>query len=232
MSNIVKFLDRNWIRAFSNVLQRYYYPTYRRVDTSNVKVLQTEYGSFNYSQVLQNYPDLFEQIKDYHVDDLRPDDVVLDIGANVGAFTVMAAQKVKSVIAVEPLFFDELQANVALNNLTNVTCLPYALGAGNMFEISFCGKRKQIQSKQYEEIRAMCPEAPTVLKTDCEGGEWSVYPSDLTDNIRVVEAEIHNFDETGRKTVPMRYVDELKNLGFSCEYLWTPDRQIILHARR
>ena len=53
--------------------------------------------------------------------DLRSTDIVLDIGAHVGMITIRLAKTAKSVFAVEPLFTDELEGNVALNELHNVT---------------------------------------------------------------------------------------------------------------
>lgn len=60
----------------------------------------------------------------------------LDIGANVGFFTVKAARRLEnrgSVIAFEPHpgRFELLRQNVAINGLDNVTCLPYAAGSEN-----------------------------------------------------------------------------------------------------
>jgi FkbM family methyltransferase len=60
----------------------------------------------------------------------------LDIGANVGFFTVKAAKRLEkrgSVIAIEPhpVRFGLLRQNVALNGLDNVTCLPFAVGSEN-----------------------------------------------------------------------------------------------------
>jgi FkbM family methyltransferase len=64
---------------------------------------------------------------------LKPGDVVLDVGANIGTHTVALATQVTatgSVYAVEPqrLTFQLLCANVALNALTNVVCLNAAVG--------------------------------------------------------------------------------------------------------
>ncbi len=64
---------------------------------------------------------------------LSPGDVVLDVGANIGTHTVFFANKVTRkglVIAFEPqrLVFQTLCGNVALNGLTNVTCLMAAVG--------------------------------------------------------------------------------------------------------
>ncbi len=59
--------------------------------------------------------------------------VVLDIGAHVGYFAVVAAHANPAgrVYAFEPLarVRERLERNVALNGLTNVTCVPLALGS-------------------------------------------------------------------------------------------------------
>jgi FkbM family methyltransferase len=61
---------------------------------------------------------------------LGADDVVIDVGANIGAFTVPIARKVHHVLAIEPqrLLFQMLCANLALNGLTNVRALPNCAG--------------------------------------------------------------------------------------------------------
>ncbi len=64
---------------------------------------------------------------------LRPGRVVLDIGAFIGSHTVYFAQQVTQrgrVYSIEPQrhAFQMLCGNVALNALTNVTCLPCVVG--------------------------------------------------------------------------------------------------------
>lgn len=65
---------------------------------------------------------------------VRPGDVVLDIGANIGTHTVPLAQRAApngAVFAFEPqrVVFQILCGNVALNGLPNVQCYQKAVGA-------------------------------------------------------------------------------------------------------
>jgi FkbM family methyltransferase len=64
--------------------------------------------------------------------EIGPDDIVVDVGANEGYFTVLAAQLAHRgrVIAVEPQArcIDALSQNLAANRIGNCTILPVALG--------------------------------------------------------------------------------------------------------
>lgn len=65
---------------------------------------------------------------------VEPGQAVVEVGANIGAHTVVLARQVGPtglVLAIEPqrIPFQLLCANVALNSLTNVICLQQAVGA-------------------------------------------------------------------------------------------------------
>jgi FkbM family methyltransferase len=65
---------------------------------------------------------------------VRPAQVVVEVGANIGAHTVFLAKHVGSqglVVAIEPqrLVFQTLCANLALNSIANVVCSQQASGA-------------------------------------------------------------------------------------------------------
>lgn len=64
---------------------------------------------------------------------LAPGDIVYDVGANYGLYSVALGKRVGEqgqIIAFEPLRrnFERLQANIQLNDLKNIRCFPYALG--------------------------------------------------------------------------------------------------------
>lgn len=65
---------------------------------------------------------------------LRPGDVVVDVGANLGLVTLHAAQRVGPlgrVLALEPhpVMFQRLEQNIALNDFANVRAVNVAAGA-------------------------------------------------------------------------------------------------------
>jgi FkbM family methyltransferase len=59
--------------------------------------------------------------------------VVVDVGANIGYYTLLMAQRAKKVYAVEPdrEIFGILERNVGVNNLKNVVLINCAAGAKN-----------------------------------------------------------------------------------------------------
>jgi len=63
---------------------------------------------------------------------LRPGSVFIDIGANIGYFSIMAARQCSSctVVAFEPVkeLFEEMKANILLNDIPNIIPLDYAAG--------------------------------------------------------------------------------------------------------
>ena len=75
------------------------------------------YGEYSEGEI-----DLFRQL-------LRPGDVAIDVGANIGALTVAMARLVQpggAIVAFEPqrAIFDILCDNLRLNGLANVTRIP------------------------------------------------------------------------------------------------------------
>jgi len=127
-------------------------------------------------------------VPEYHFDDIGKDDVVVDIGANAGAFCIRASRFSNHVIAVEPLIPEILAGNIALNR-SRVVVLDCALGDGSMKEVSWDGLKKPMRTATLKSIIDRAGGCD-FLKCDCEGAEWFIRPEDL-DGIRRIEMELH-----------------------------------------
>lgn len=136
-----------------------------------------------------------QAIIEYDFSDIRKSDIVLDIGACVGGFSLEVHKNVEHVYAVEPMFCRELYANIDLNRASNVTVYECALGEPNTTEhISFVNRTVDVPCKSLSEIIELCGGHVDVLKLDCEGGEWHIKPHEL-EGIRRIEAEIHKIND-------------------------------------
>lgn len=127
-------------------------------------------------------------VSEYWMDDIRKDDIVLDLGANAGAFAIRAARKSRQVIAVEPVTTDLLIGNIRLNG-ADVRVVRAALGDGRMTEIVWDGCRSTVPSFPLRDLIRQAGGCD-FLKCDCEGAEWQIEPADLS-GIRRIEMELH-----------------------------------------
>lgn len=125
---------------------------------------------------------------------LLPGDVVIDIGANIGFYTLHAAKAVGPegrVIAIEgqPETFHILVANIDLNDATNVEVVPAVVTDRTGDVASFTVQRRRFgtATPRAVDVHTADPAIPTVtlddathdvtrvqvLKLDIEGGELS-----------------------------------------------------------
>jgi FkbM family methyltransferase len=123
-------------------------------------------------------------------DGIQKGDVVLDIGANIGAITIPLAKTAAKVIALEPLFYDLLIDNVKLNGYKNVFVYPAGLSDESTLDVAFSSRRQVVNCMTFPEILECIGEQIDFLKVDCEGGEWSINPAQLK-GIRELRLEFH-----------------------------------------
>jgi FkbM family methyltransferase len=112
--------EKSWINIVFDLTKCTYYneklKAYMRfIDRSSAETLLDNYESEVFSFFIP-----------------RPDDVVIDVGANIGYFTIYASRKVGKeglVIALEPMdeAYDCLMKNISLNRLNNVKPFKLAL---------------------------------------------------------------------------------------------------------
>jgi len=151
----------------------------------------------------------FRQITDvyeYRFNDILPDDIVVDIGANVGAFCIRAARISGRVTAVEPVTVALLTNNIRANDVS-VKVIEGALGNGRLAEI--CWDERRVFTPTYtlrmiKELAGGCD----FLKCDCEGAEWLINPPELA-GIKRIEMELHQPPIGGRPNpVLLDYIGE------------------------
>ncbi len=121
---------------------------------------------------------------------LRPDELFVDVGANVGSYTVLAAGAVGAkVIAVEsvPSPFEALQQNVLLNRLGDRVCcvnagmgeqagqLRFTSGLGAINHVLASGECSESIEVDVTTLDDLCTgRVPMILKIDVEGYENAV----------------------------------------------------------
>ncbi len=118
------------------------------------------------------------------LDSLTRDSVFLDIGANLGYFTVIAALRARAVVAIEPQegLIGRIHANVAANHLDNVTLIHAAAGAAPGFARipKFGTPRSKIGESENHVLMIRLDDyftgdwQPTHIKIDTEGFEHHV----------------------------------------------------------
>ena len=147
--------------------------------------------------------------------ELTPEDTVIDVGANVGMFSIYIKKKFGcNVIAFEPvpINFEHLKRNILLNGLTleefdlhnaAVTDID-----GDFIEISTplrcTGSSSQFLDTPYgvlcptETLNKYIRDGCTYLKVDCEGGEYAIIPSilDKINQFRYLGIEVHKLHES------------------------------------
>ena len=229
----VKFLVRDFFRSGS--LQQFINKRFKDKDyvvlgKKNIHYVVMENGDMFYmSDDLNAINAVYEE---YVFDDIRKDDIVIDIGATIGDFSIPASRMCDYVYAVEPITTEELRKNISLNKRDNIRVIEAALGSGDMEKIEWRDHEKTVKTMTLNEIKNQCCGGRcNFLKIDCEGEEWSIKPNELK-GIRRIEMEVHKI---GNPKPFSEMENVLREAGFNYtvtvdQKRYTPDK--IIHARR
>ncbi len=165
---------------------------------------------------------------------IRKESIVVDVGAHIGSFSIMASRRAQRVLAFEPepSNFQMLKRNVELNLCKNISIFEMAVsGRGGYQEIHIDGKGSTGSHSLYQGIRTAEKKrrVQTVsldemikkeglsridfLKLDCEGAEHEILREirfETAARIRGMAMETHRVSDTSLIDIPGR----LRELGF------------------
>lgn len=155
--------------------------------------------------------------------------VVVDIGANIGCVSLLAASRGARVYAFEPESsnYETLVHNIKVNNLNDrVICVNEAVGISGTIKLYIHDKnsgatssyleQKGLSPDKYQEIKSVTIrdvfnrfdiQHCDLLKLDCEGSERDVirdFDDDLAGRVKQISVEFHN------KLLTSELVDKLK----------------------
>jgi FkbM family methyltransferase len=166
--------------------------------------------------------------------DVAEDEVVWDIGGNIGLYTVFTAPVADQIHAFEPepKNIERLKENVSINGFDNVTVHGKAISSEKgTIELDVTGTQTgggahhitEDGDVEVETVRAddLDIERPSVIKVDVEGAEYGVFEGMeeiLNESVRLCYVEVHDeflkerFDKTGADVLK-----QLRDAGFSCK---------------
>jgi len=167
---------------------------------------------------------------------LPEDGVVVDVGANIGDFTIQLAKICSRgrVIAVEPIgeYVLMIQIHKLLNSVDNVTCVQAALGDHEgQTEIHLDGskssacwggdKTERVPLTTLSRLMGeLGIDRVDLLKLDCEGAEWDILPAaeEVLPRIRQICMEFH----CAEGWTPDKLASWLRERGYQVEHTSGP----------
>jgi FkbM family methyltransferase len=199
----------NWREVFLNILINYPLTEIRRRDGITIRAPRG-------LQLWNHYNDIWEHQAYTSKYTIKKSDIVIDIGANIGLFSLFAARLARIVYSFEPSSesFIYLKNNVSSNSFNNIKCFNYAL-APHSGEIPFGESEDLTSSSFYRHNNSAtsvkskivnCVNLQEIfdknqidccdfLKMDCEGCEFEVLfatPPEYLKKIVTISMEFHD----------------------------------------
>jgi len=187
-----------------------------------------------------NYEKCIQEVFDKNYQKYRNNKVkiFLDIGANIGRYTVLNGLRGYKVYAFEPAepIFKQLQKNIELNNLNNVVLIPYGVSDNeNILEFEYfkgfeASSRIKFQEDEYSKYAKILKiktkkldnivkeynisvDKIRLIKIDAEGHEYNIIKGGYKTFKKLqnvdITIEIWNSSPSKEKTIKL-----MKDLGF------------------
>jgi len=177
----------------------------------------------------------YEYLSDFELVNFE-DKIVVDAGAHVGLFSLVASTFAKKVISIEPhpVNFNLLKINKILNNAENIMPIDRALWFEkktlNLHEGAHTGSSSIIQHGSYAKCYNVCTVTLKeiidnfgeieLLKMDVEGSEFEIFKhlnGDFLRDIKCIVAEIHR--KAGNAG---QIIDFLSSQDFRVDFFYPP----------
>ncbi len=142
----------------------------------------------------------------YAVRNLKRGDIILDLGAGIGEYSILASKIIGPeglVVAIEPnpLDYNILCENIFKNNVKNVLPLKYAIGKSDKIEIQFKDQKFLADTISPERLKEILFQRNldhfNVIKMDIEGAETFALSllSEFLNKVRFIPIELHGTKE-------------------------------------
>lgn len=163
------------------------------------------------------------------------DDVVIDVGAHIGTFTLLVAPRVGRVYAIEAAeeAYDYLRVNCLLNDLDNVEPVHVALGgesgttllyhdSANWGHTIMRRSSGQAESVAVQTLGDFLDEHRivrcTFLRMNCEGAEFPILLASPPERLEKIETMLVLYHcDLARGYAPEQLVEHLRSAGFVVE---------------
>jgi FkbM family methyltransferase len=200
------------------------------------------------------------RIKNIFLNNIQAGDIVFDVGANVGEYSLIASKKVGDngkVICIEPnvVALQELTDNIKLNHFTNTEILNCAVGENTgktivynnplneMSTIDVVAESKDLSSSSEIEVKTLdeiifgnASKIINLLKMDIEGYEYEALlgcKNSFSKNlIKKILCEIHPLYLKNKGLSPQKIFDFLKSYGFKIDVLEETPKNIYILATK
>jgi len=176
--------------------------------------------------------------------EIRETDTVIDVGAHIGGFSVLAAKVAKcgKVYSFEPCHENYLQliSNIKINKLSNIVAVNEAVsektGVVNLYYSKLCNVAHSLYQKPTFQKSRLKKEAKSIrlddalkklkirkcdfLKMDCEGAEYEILlslKSSMFNKIEKIVCEYHDpmhFKCENLTHTPEELIDFLESKGY------------------
>ena len=172
----------------------------------------------------------YKKVYHKYIDLLEDGSVVIDIGGNIGTFSILAARRIRGVKVYTYEPFEEnflmLNDNIALNGLNHkIKPFNFAIGGTNCYKTIFWqryGGLSNLYEKKGHKLRIRMITLQDVfeeneisicdlLKLDCEGAEYEILyatSKEIFNRIRRISMEFHEQFGTGKGVELKSYLEK------------------------